>query len=78
MQAPSKRAVNSKGWEMQIATNHFGHFILTSELMPLLKKTPKSRIVNVASSAQAMAPKMWWVLLGRAVYERENTLSSVT
>ena len=42
---------------MQIATNHFGHFILTAELLPLIAKAEAPRIVNVASSAQKFAPK---------------------
>lgn len=37
------------GFEIQIGTNHFGHFTLTGLLMPLLKKTPQSRIVSVTS-----------------------------
>ena len=40
------------GFEMQIGTNHFGHFLLTNLLMPLLKKAaPDARIVNVSSLA---------------------------
>lgn len=39
------------GLEGQMGTNHFGHFRLTSLLFPILSKTPKSRIVNVSSSA---------------------------
>jgi len=44
------------GFEMQIGTNHFGHFLLTNLLMPLLKKAaPGARIVNVSSLAHKMA-----------------------
>ena len=39
------------GFESQIGVNHFGHFLLTSLLFDLLKKTPSSRIVNTASIA---------------------------
>ncbi len=39
------------GFESQIGTNHFGHFLLTSLLFPLLKSTPNARIVNVSSLA---------------------------
>merc|ERR1712168_1656128 len=40
------------GLEMQIGTNHFGHFLLTNLLLPLLKKAaPGARIVNVSSMA---------------------------
>lgn len=39
------------GFESQIGTNHFGHFALTGLLLDILKKTPKSRVVNVSSMA---------------------------
>jgi NAD(P)-dependent dehydrogenase (short-subunit alcohol dehydrogenase family) len=39
------------GFEMQMGTNHLGPYALTAQLMPLLVKTPNSRIVNTASLA---------------------------
>lgn len=39
----------SDGFELQMGTNHLGHFALTAQLMPLLIKTPAARIVNVSS-----------------------------
>eukprot|EP00668_Euglena_longa_P001173 GGOE01001395.1.p1 GENE.GGOE01001395.1~~GGOE01001395.1.p1 ORF type:complete len:338 (-),score=82.98 GGOE01001395.1:321-1334(-) len=46
---------NSAGWELQIATNHLGHFLLVHHLMPLLERS-RTRIVNHASS---MAHVVW-------------------
>ncbi len=39
------------GFELQMGTNHLGHFALTALLFPVLRKTPGARIVNVASMA---------------------------
>jgi NAD(P)-dependent dehydrogenase (short-subunit alcohol dehydrogenase family) len=39
------------GFEAQLGTNHLGHFALTGHLLPLLKATPGSRVVNVSSLA---------------------------
>jgi NAD(P)-dependent dehydrogenase (short-subunit alcohol dehydrogenase family) len=39
------------GFEIQLGTNHLGHFALTGHLLPLLKKTPGSRVVVVSSMA---------------------------
>lgn len=39
------------GFEMQVGTNHFGHFALTGLLLDKLKATPGSRVVSVASMA---------------------------
>lgn len=39
------------GFEAQLGTNHLGHFALTGHLLPMLKGTPQSRVVNVSSLA---------------------------
>jgi NAD(P)-dependent dehydrogenase (short-subunit alcohol dehydrogenase family) len=39
------------GFELQIGTNHLGHFALTGLLLPLLLATPASRIVTMSSMA---------------------------
>ncbi len=39
------------GFEMQIGTNHLGHFALTGRLLARLQATPGARVVSVASLA---------------------------
>ncbi|RLB50088.1 MAG: short-chain dehydrogenase [Deltaproteobacteria bacterium] len=39
------------GFEMQLGTNHLGHFALTGRLLDLLLAAPGSRVVNVSSIA---------------------------
>ena len=39
------REVTKDGFELQLGTNHLGHFLLTNELMGLLKKSPNARLV---------------------------------
>ena len=39
------------GFEMQIGTNHLGHFALTGLLLERMQSTPGSRVMNVASMA---------------------------
>jgi NAD(P)-dependent dehydrogenase (short-subunit alcohol dehydrogenase family) len=38
-----------QAFELQMGTNHLGHFALTGRLMPLLAKTPGSRVVVLSS-----------------------------
>jgi NAD(P)-dependent dehydrogenase (short-subunit alcohol dehydrogenase family) len=41
-----------QGFELQLGTNHLGHFALTGRLMPLVLGTPAARVAVVSSSAQ--------------------------
>ena len=42
------------GFELQLGTNHFGHFALTGLLIDILIKTENSRIVSMSSIAHTM------------------------
>lgn len=52
MAIPYRRTAD--GFEMQIGTNHFGHFALTGLLLDVLLAAPAPRVVNVASGAHKM------------------------
>jgi NAD(P)-dependent dehydrogenase (short-subunit alcohol dehydrogenase family) len=45
------RRTTADGFEMQIGTNHLGHFALTGLLLGPLLATPRARVVNVSSGA---------------------------
>lgn len=45
------QSTTKDGFELQIGTNHFGHFALTSHMMPLLSAAEKPRIVTLSSIA---------------------------
>jgi NAD(P)-dependent dehydrogenase (short-subunit alcohol dehydrogenase family) len=42
-------ARTAEGWELQFATNHLGHFLLTSLLAPALLAGAPARVVNLSS-----------------------------
>lgn len=44
------------GFEMQLGTNHLGHFALTGELFPLIERGHLKRIVNLSSRGHHFAP----------------------
>jgi NAD(P)-dependent dehydrogenase (short-subunit alcohol dehydrogenase family) len=49
--APPERGTSVDGLEMQFATNYAGHFVLTAELLPLLRKSDAPRVVTLSSIA---------------------------
>jgi len=57
--------VTEDGLEMHMAVNHFGHFLLTNLLMPLLKRAADgpsgvgARVVNVSSEAHKAGRMNW-------------------
>lgn len=54
MACPLTRVDN--GWELQFATNHLGHFLLTGLLLPALKAGAPARIVNLSSAGHRFGP----------------------
>jgi len=49
-----KRMLSRDGYEMTIALNYFAPFLLTNELLDVLKASAPSRIVNVSSNAHRL------------------------
>jgi NAD(P)-dependent dehydrogenase (short-subunit alcohol dehydrogenase family) len=45
-----------EGHEMQLATNHLGHFRLTTALLPALRAANGARVVSVSSRAHLNSP----------------------
>ena len=46
-------------WESQIAVNHFGHFLLTKELMDTMGGNDGARFVSLSSSAHSLTGMLW-------------------
>ena len=47
----TKREVTPEGLERTLALNHLAYFVLTEELLPVLRSSAPARIVNVSSDA---------------------------
>ncbi|WP_329378106.1 SDR family NAD(P)-dependent oxidoreductase [Streptomyces sp. NBC_01716] len=57
--SPARRTVDARGYEVQFATNHLGHFQLTLGLLPALRAARGARVVNVTSGAQRLSGIHW-------------------
>ncbi|WNO70501.1 SDR family NAD(P)-dependent oxidoreductase [Streptomyces sp. AM8-1-1] len=54
-----KREVDARGYEMQFATNHLGHFQLTLGLLPALRAAGGARVVNLSSGGHRLSDIRW-------------------
>ncbi len=64
------RRLTADGFEMQLGTNHLGHFALTGQLLDLLLATPASRVVNVSSIAHKFGKIRFHDLQGEKRYSK--------
>lgn len=62
------RRETADGFEMQLGTNHLGHFALTGLLLPRLAQRPGARVVSVASGAHRMGRMNFDDLMGERSY----------
>lgn len=69
-----KRLENAHGIELTFATNVLGYFLLTNELLGLLRRSAPARIVNVASSF-ATEPDLDDLQFEKRPYEGRNAYS---
>jgi NAD(P)-dependent dehydrogenase (short-subunit alcohol dehydrogenase family) len=63
------RQLTRDGFELQLATNHLGHFALTGLLLPLLNAAPAARVVPVSSIAARHASISFDNLMGERGYQ---------
>jgi NAD(P)-dependent dehydrogenase (short-subunit alcohol dehydrogenase family) len=64
------RTLTADGFEMQLGTNHLGHFALTGLLLPALAAAPAARVVSVASTAHRWGTMRWDDLMGERRYDK--------
>jgi NAD(P)-dependent dehydrogenase (short-subunit alcohol dehydrogenase family) len=55
----NKRKVTAEGVEMTWALNHLGYFVMTRELLDMLKDSAPARIVNLSSDAHKGGKIRW-------------------
>ncbi len=51
---PPRRMTTADGFELQLGSNHLGHFALTLRLLPLLLAAPMPRVATMSSGVAAM------------------------
>jgi NAD(P)-dependent dehydrogenase (short-subunit alcohol dehydrogenase family) len=64
------RHTTADGFEMQLGTNHLGHFALTGLLLDRLLAAPRARIVTVSSNAHKLGRIRFDDLHGRHGYKK--------
>jgi NAD(P)-dependent dehydrogenase (short-subunit alcohol dehydrogenase family) len=73
MAAPYRKT--GDGFELQLGTNHLGHFALTGLLLPLLREQPGARVVTVSSNSHKRGQMRFDDLQGERHYSRWEAYS---
>jgi NAD(P)-dependent dehydrogenase (short-subunit alcohol dehydrogenase family) len=69
------RATTADGFEMQLGTNHLGHFALTGLLLPAMRDRADSRVVTVSSGAHKPGRIDFDDLMGERSYKKWGAYS---
>ena len=69
------RRTTADGFEMQLGTNHLGHFALTGLLLPALLRRPEPRVVTLSSGAHRTGRIAFDDLQGERRYRRWGAYS---
>ena len=69
------RRTTADGFEMQLATNHLGHFALTGLLLPALLRRPEPRVVTLSSTMHRTGRIDFDDLQGERSYRRWGAYS---
>lgn len=67
----SPQPLNKDGLDMRMVVNYLAPYVLTNELLPLLKKGKSPRLVNLSSAAQAPVSEV--VLAGKMQRSEQET-----
>lgn len=73
-----KKVMTQEGIEMTFAVNHLAHFLLTHELMPMLRRAEVGRVLTVSSYAHFTTPLTLsrivdpWPYIGVLAYKRSK------
>jgi dehydrogenase/reductase SDR family protein 13 len=66
------QALSPQGFDLTYATNHIGPFLLTSLLLPAVRRAPQGRIVNVSSVAHRQVKAIDWSVLERRTVPKRS------
>lgn len=72
---PPSRRQSQDGFELQLATNHLGHFALTAQILPLLR-AGQARVTTQASVAANQHGVCWADLQWEKSYNKDKAYSS--